>query len=156
MKRRATSGIIWHCHSEWNLPSNIGNRNISGTRSTTGHCSWQTTWVKFGHWRFGHGCNLEAQFSDSEMGPNEENLKAHMLTSSLAQVYSIAKWNPPPIPWPIPEPIYNQKGATLFMPPTKPHHNPIIFYRKEGPHLQFMLNPLSIRGALNSTDITLC
>lgn len=53
------------------------------------------------------------QFSDSEMNPNEEKFDAQALASLLAQVYSIADWDPPLTTWLIPDPIYNQRVLTF-------------------------------------------
>lgn len=116
----------------WNLPSNIGNRNIFGTRGATGHCNWQAIWVRFG---IGGSVVVASvtKFSDSEMDPDEEKLNAQAPASSLVQAYSIADCDPPLTPWPIPEPIYSQKGTNPFVPPSKTHQNPIKFHRKEGP-----------------------
>lgn len=94
-----------------------------------------------------------AQFSYLEMDPDEEKLEAQMLTSSLAQAYSIANWDPPLTPWPILEPIYNQKGANVFVPPSKPHQTSSYFIGRKGHNPQFLLNAFSIRGALNSSNI---
>lgn len=82
------------------------------------------------------------------MDPGEERLEAQMLTSSLTQVYSIADWDLPLAPWPIPEPIYNKKGANLFVPLSKSHQNPIIFHKKEGSQPPILVEPFGNKGRI--------
>lgn len=111
MKTRLTSRIVQHCHSECQIYS-----LTSAIVASLAHTMQKVTEVE-------RKPELESdvggsvmvvsmtQFLDLEMDLDEERPKASTSASSVAPDHSIADWDPPLTPWPIPEPIYNKTSC---------------------------------------------